>query len=237
MTTGAIAKPALRWADMEDEDTVVEPPRAISIFESVPPPFRCSRLYVTFVDTFTTHAVAFNASDSVQYLRDQILAKFSILHRNQKITLYGRELMANNNATISSCNLRDESVVHVSDRHVITVYVKTTDWGTVNLSVPASLTIQTLKQRIEFFTGAKPETQRLTYNCWLLQNTHTLLDYNIHNEVFITLHVVKLAGGSNDYRLMIRHTFVYDMLTPVGDEEEEGAGDEAVLVPHPHKPV
>lgn len=47
-------------------------------------------------------------------------------------------------------------------------------------------------------------------------------DYNIHNEAFITLHVLKLAGG-DDRDLMNRYRFVYDMLTPVG----------GVLVHHP----
>lgn len=165
MTTGAAANPALRWADMTDEEegTAV----IISIPTTVPRPYRCNRLYVTSMDTFTTHTVVFNASDTVQHLRDQILAKFSILHHNQKITLFKRELMANNNAKIISCNLRDELVVHVSDRSEITVYVKTTDWGTLNLTVPASLTIRILKERIGFSRAPRQKHKdlRTTAGC------------------------------------------------------------------------
>ncbi len=97
--------PALRWADMEDDD---EPnvPVKVSLASSLPSPFRCSRLIIVNLDNNAREAIMFNSNNTVSWLSEQSFQKFSIPHNAQKLIFYGVELN-NEEKTLHRCNMVD----------------------------------------------------------------------------------------------------------------------------------
>ncbi len=73
-------------------------------------------------------------------------------------------------------NLADESTLHAQDTNVINISVSPNIAPTFVLSVPLSLHIGVLKQRVSFATKLHPESQWLTYGHWVLVSTKQLHD-------------------------------------------------------------
>ena len=73
------------------------------------------------------------------------------------------------------CNLKDESVAHVSDMRIITVSVVDAS-KTAQVPTCPSMTVKVLKQRVVFYTGTPVDAQWLTFNRYLMQTSLTLSD-------------------------------------------------------------
>ena len=74
------------------------------------------------------------------------------------------------------------------------IFVRTLHGGTITLDVWDTLTIGSLKEKIQIKQGIPPNEQRLIFGGKQLQDSLTLHDYNIRKDATIYL-VLRLRGG------------------------------------------
>ena len=138
------------------------------------PPLRFNRINIKNMDNDSTRSVVFNAQqDSLGWLRMQIKKKFKIPIDQQRITLY-KSVLQGDSRLLSACNLRDESLVHVSDMRKLQVSVKTPTHGTLHMTVPPSLGVSVFMQRIGSLISLHPSQMWLTYSVYAMLSTNRL---------------------------------------------------------------
>ncbi|CAH9114118.1 unnamed protein product [Cuscuta europaea] len=81
------------------------------------------------------------------------------------------------------------------------IFVKTMRGTTISLEVEPSETIYRVKEKIQESEGMLPEQQRLAFSGKLIEDHHTLADYNVIKESTIHLVLCLRGGGSEEGRL------------------------------------
>ncbi len=193
---------AMRWADMESDDDEPILPTKVSLASAVAPPFRPNRLIIVNLDNNTRDMIMFNINHTISWLREQLFQKFSIPCCAQKLTFYTAELMNNNEKTLHQCNIVDNATLHLADKRSLWIRILVPNGPEVALTVPPSLSVAVLKERVAFLTRTRASSLWLTFDTWLLQSSRVLSDYNIGNEATVQMHPRANKGGGNGYPWM-----------------------------------
>ena len=130
-----------------------------------------------FVKTPTDKTISLEveSSDTISEVKRKLQDKKGWQPCTQRIIFSGSEINGNDH-TLFDHGIQNESTVHIKLRTV--VYVKTAG-KTITLFVNASDTIKDIKSKILNEEGILPEQQRLTFADKLLDDSHTIFDYEI----------------------------------------------------------
>ncbi len=162
----------------------------------LPPVFRTSRLIVKNLDDMRVFVVMFNKqTDTIGWLRVRIFDKTGVAPQRQKLIL-SKYPLHGDWKVLGGCNLADESVLHLQDTNVINISISPNLVPTFALSVPLSLHVGVLKERVGFLTGMRPDSQRLTYGHWAMVSTKQLHHYNVVDGATIKVFPRLRAGGN-----------------------------------------
>ena len=168
-----------RWADIEveaEDYDVDHITRGFVDFRGETPPLRFNRINIKNMDNDSTRSVVYNSQrDSLGWLRMQIKKKFKIPIDQQRITLY-KTVLEGDGRLLSTCNLHDESLVHVSDMRKLQVHVKTLTHDTLHMTVPPSLEVSVFMQRVGCLATLHPSQMWLTYSVHTMLSTNRLQD-------------------------------------------------------------
>ena len=143
--------------------------------------------YRIFVKTPTGQTITLEveASDTVKKIKSKLKDKEGIPLWKQR--LFFAEKQLEDDCLLSDHNIWNESTLHLIQQHVMQISVKTLNCEIFNFDIQPHDTIDNLKSMIQEKVGIPPDQQRLLYSGKLLEDGHTLSDYNVQKES--TIHV------------------------------------------------
>jgi ubiquitin C len=158
-------------------------------------------LVFVFVKTLTgkTITIEVELSDSIGQVKQKIQERDDIVPPNheQCLTYAGTQL--EDHHALAHYHIKKESTLLLlfllRPDEPIRIFIRWLVGGTTTLKVRPSDTIAQVKQVIGDKMGIAPDQQRLIFASKLLEDQHTLADYNIENESTVII-VLRLRPGS-----------------------------------------
>ena len=148
--------------------------------------------------------VTVTSSTLLSNLRDTVAAQSGLDSKRLLFSLNGQRLNPTNTIDYYSITSGDILNVIITKDVIVSmkIYVKTSTRSSIPLDVHSIDTIESLQQKIQDKEGIHPDQQHLIFAGKLLEDGHTLQDYNIRNEAILQI-VTRLRGGGGEPPLFV----------------------------------
>lgn len=132
--------------------------------------------------------------DTVASVKDKIQEIRGVPFGQQRLIFSPKRL--ENDKKLSFYNIKNGSTLGLKPdlRGGMQIFIKTLTGKTITLEVGPSDTIENVKTQIQDKEGIPPDQQRLILADKVLENGHTLSNYNIQNGSMVYL-ILRLRGG------------------------------------------